>query len=111
MGVTASTKVYYVPPDSFMALNMTIERNYGTNLNLTHGYQYYQDYDFELLNTGVIINKHINIIGNGHTLNAKNKLRVFQLSADNVHIDGINYINGYSTANGGLIHVTGKNLV
>ncbi|WP_296859648.1 right-handed parallel beta-helix repeat-containing protein, partial [uncultured Methanobrevibacter sp.] len=111
LGVTASTKVYYVPPDSFMALNMTIERNYGTNLNLTHGYQYYQDYDFELLNTGVIINKHINITGNGHTLNAKNKLRVFQLSADNVHIDGINYINGYSTDNGGLIHVTGKNLV
>ena len=111
LGVTASTKVYYVPPDSFMALNMTIERNYGTNLNLTHGYQYYQDYDFELLNTGVIINKPINITGNGYTLNAKSKLRVFKLSADNVHLDGLNYINGYSTDNGGIVYVTGKNVV
>ena len=111
LGVTASTKVYYVPPDSFMALNMTIERNYGTNLNLTHGYQYYADYDFELLNTGVIINKPINITGNGYTLNAKTKLRVFKLSADNVHLDGLNYINGYAAENGGLIHVTGNNVV
>ena len=110
MGITASTKVIYVPIDSFMALQMLINRNYGTTLNLTHDYQYYQEYDSPLLSTGIKITDSINITGNGYTLNAKSKLRIFYISGNDVNIDGLTYINGYSSGVGGAMYITGARI-
>lgn len=65
---------------------------------------------------GILINKTITIDGNGHTLNGNHTSRMFNISADNVIIKNINFINGNayglyfsSNAGGGAIYWNGAN--
>ena len=68
------------------------------------------------LNKGILINKSIVIDGNGHTLDGNNASRIFNISADNVVIKNINFINGNPIAKyfsndigGGAIYWNGAN--
>ena len=45
-------------------------------------------------NKGILINKTITIDGNGHTINGNHTSRMFNISADNVIIKNITFING-----------------
>ena len=57
---------------------------------------------------GISISKSLTIDGKGHTLDAKGKSRIFKLSADNIILKNITFINGYSTECGGAIYNTGN---
>jgi len=69
--------------------------------------------DYQLPNTTqkhILINKSITIDGNNHTINAPNVSRVFMITADNVCIKNINFINSNSHSfAGGVISWWGNN--
>ena len=65
---------------------------------------------------GILINKTITIDGNGHILNGNHTSRMFNITADNVVIKNINFINGNAyglyfsnNAGGGAIYWSGAN--
>ena len=62
----------------------------------------YRDYIFtvgsdESLKNGIVIDKPITINGNGHTINALQKARIFNIVADNVVLENIAFVNGNAT--------------
>ena len=104
LGVSASTKVYYFPINSFMALNITISRCSEDTLNLVRNYQYYADYDAPLLQ-GVVINKKITINGKGYTLDAKNSMRIFNIfGCRDVVLNNMVFTQGKHSSQGGAIY-------
>lgn len=67
-------------------------------------------------NKGILISKSITIDGNGHTINANKVSRVFNITAANVILKNINFINGNALGRydnidvgGGAIHWYGAN--
>ena len=74
----------------------------GDILELDKDYQN----DGSVSSDGITISKAITIDGKGHTLDAKGKSRIFRLSADNIILKNITFINGYSTESGGAIYNT-----
>ena len=77
----------------------------------------YRDYTYNGEHgKGILINKTITIDGNGHTLNGNHTSRMFNISADNVVIKNLNFINGNAyglyfsnDAGGGAIYWNGAN--
>lgn len=76
------------------------------------------DCDYEFVNgsdKGIVISKSITIDGAGHTLDGKKLSRIFNVTADNVTIKNINFINGNSFGSygacygGGAIYWKGAN--
>ena len=58
----------------------------------------------------ITVNKELSIKGNGETiLDAKNLSGILSVSADNVRINNIRFVNGKINANGGAINWIGKN--
>ncbi len=94
--------------DSFTELNQIIEDLTGNELNLTKNYTFNINKDLPYLN-GIIINKEININGNGYTINGLNKARIFNITANNIKINNLTIINGYNSVNGGAIYWDGAN--
>ena len=66
-------------------------------------------------NSPISINKAITIDGDGHTIDSLNKSNIFFISADNVVLKNINFINSYWNQNwqytGGAIYGTASNVV
>lgn len=65
---------------------------------------------------GIVISKSITIDGAGHTIDANHSSRIFNVTADNVVLKNINFVNGNalgkyfnSEVGGGAIHWTGAN--
>lgn len=55
------------------------------------------DKDYEFINgsnKGILISKSITIDGNGHTLNGNHSSRMFNITADNVALKNLNFVNG-----------------
>ena len=80
-------------------------------LTLTDDYQY-DGGDIH----GIVISKSITIDGAGHTIDANHSSRIFNVTADNVVLKNINFVNGNalgkyfnSEVGGGAIHWTGAN--
>ena len=71
----------------------------GGVLNLFFNVTYNATYDYPLLR-GMIINKSITINGNGYAINGLNTARIFNITAGNVYISNLNFINGYAPHNG-----------
>ncbi len=75
------------------------------------------DYEFvNGSNRGILISKPITIEGRGHTLDGKGLSRIFNVTADNVTIRDVNFINGKAIAKyfsmdigGGAIYWNGSN--
>ena len=88
----------------------------GNELNLTRDYIYSSsDSDYE---QGVIINKKITINGNGFTINGNDQARAFKISASNVVLNNISFVNclvssssisSDSSSEGGAIYWEGNN--
>ena len=88
---------------NFTDLNSEIsEIPIGGNLTLTKDYTYTSnDSDYK---QGVLIAKdNIVIDGDGHTINGENQARIFNITANNVTLKNINFVNGYSNDSGGAI--------
>jgi hypothetical protein len=77
------------------------------------------DKDYEYINgsnKGILINKTITIDGSGHTLNGNHSSRMFNITAGNVTIRNINFVNGNALGKyfaidigGGAIYWSGDN--
>ena len=79
----------------------------GSTLNLNRNYAYTSsDSDYE---EGITIDKTISINGNGYTINGINQVRAFKITASNVVLSNINFVNTYSNSNGGAIYWNGYN--
>jgi len=96
---------------SFMELSQKInETPENQELVLDRDYEY-----DEGSNHGIVVSKPIIIDGDGHTLDAKKSSRIFNVTADNVVLKNINFINGnslgfyYTFYGGGAIYWSGNN--
>ena len=79
--------------ENFKTLQNEID-NSGDSIELTKNYKYDNSTDNELKN-GILINKdNLKINGNGHTVDASNHTRIFNITGKNVTITNINLING-----------------
>ena len=70
----------------------------GSTLTLTNNYECEDDFDPE----GIIIDRSITIDGNGFIIDAQGKSRIFKVTADNVTLKNINFINGNSIMGGSV---------
>ena len=93
-------------------INNTLE---GGLLELNRDYKFVNDSKSDS-NRGIIISKSITIDGKGHTINANKISRIFNITADNVILRNINFINGNALgrydridAGGGAIYWYGDN--
>ena len=71
----------------------------GSTFTLTENYEWESGFDIE----GIYIDKSITIDGNGFKINAKEKSRIFKITADNVILKNISFTNGKTTGNGGAV--------
>lgn len=85
----------------------------GDTISLNTNYDYNNDFKKE----GILIDKSLTINGNGNTFDGKNTARIFNVTADNVVFNNVNFINGYvpfidenCTDNAGAIFCTGSSL-
>lgn len=60
-------------------------------------------YNSGFTNNGITINKKLTIDGNGYTLDAKKSGRIFSITADNVILKNIIFVNGYKSDGAGAI--------
>lgn len=83
--------------------------NSGDELTLDKDYYFiYYDTDSNYQN-GVSINKKITINGNGATISGSNKARGFEITADDVVLKNIKFVDCFSSKSGGAIHWSGAN--
>ena len=77
---------------------LTLDRNYTFTTGLD-----------ENLTDGIIIDKPLTINGNGFTINADGKARIFQIKSNDVVLKDITFKNGYTNGDGGAIHWSTNN--
>ena len=76
----------------------------NSTINLEQDYEY----NFEFSADGIKIEKNnITINGNGHTIDALNKGRVFNINGSDITISNLKIINGFSEDNGGAVLANG----
>ena len=99
----------YEPKDSFIALQRLIDSaEEGEELNLTINYTYNPIFDTDYT-YGVVINKKLILNGNKTVINGNNLARIFQITANDVVINNLIFINGTSNDKGGTIYWMGAN--
>ena len=72
-------------------------------LTLCHDYTFTPVLDNNIT-AGIIIDKQLTINGNGHTIDALQKARIFQITAANVVLNNITFTNTTYNSNGGAIY-------
>ncbi|MDO5861169.1 MAG: hypothetical protein Q4Q55_10545, partial [Methanobrevibacter sp.] len=88
---------------TFFELQNNITAKYNGTLELDRNYEYGDGFDAN----GIEIEENITIDGNGHTIDAKGKSRIFYITGDDVTINNLVFINGNATK-GGAIYAAGK---
>ena len=89
------------PPKSFSDLNQLINNNTDSNIYLQHSYSYDESTDSGFKD-GIVINRPLNLFGNGNKIDASNSARIFNIVSTDVFINGITFLNG-NAVNGGAI--------
>ena len=79
--------------------NMINKASSGSTISLEKDYCYDDGFDTE----GIQIYRPLYIDGNGHTINALGKSRIFNISDNDVVLDNIKFCNGKSAGYGGAI--------
>ena len=92
---------------TFSDLNFVINGNDNDTIILDRDYTYNSTFDYNL-NEGIVINRPLTIVGNGHTLNAAGLARIFSIQANNVVIENVTFVNGKSDRHGGAIFWSGN---
>ena len=83
---------------SFTELNNLIAGSTDSVITLGKNYTFVSGTD-DAYATGILINRNVEIIGNGYTIDASNHARAFRIAqANTVTLTGITFINGYSQA-------------
>ena len=110
LGATQQEDVLQIDDGTFTALQNKINNaTPGSTITLENDYYYNEGFSTD----GIIITKNLTINGNGHIINGLSKSRIFSLSYDTVKygssddftltLNKINFLNGYSTGDGGAI--------
>ena len=96
---------------TFHDLNEAINGNEDSTITLTKNYAYngVDDYDSDF-KEGIVINRPVEIYGNGITIDGSNMARIFYVNATDVSFHDINFINGYSEVYGGAIGQDASNI-
>ena len=86
---------------NFTDLNKLINDNNDANVYLNDDFTYddTSDSDFK---DGIVIDRPLNIFGNGVQIDGSGKARIFNIQCDNVFINGVTFVNG-NAQNGGAI--------
>ena len=101
---TSQNEVYATSEASFTNLTDEIE-NAGTTLDLTKDYAFNNATDN---NTGILISKDNFVLnGNGHTIDAKNQSRIFNITGTNITLNNL-ILTGGNAEKGGAIYTTGS---
>lgn len=87
---------------SFIKLNEIINDNEDTFIELHDNFTFESGPDDAFVD-GIVINRSLSIFGNGITINGNNQSRIFNITADNVFIRDINFINACSNSGGAVI--------
>ena len=72
---------------------LTLDRNYTFTIGMD-----------ENLTDGIVIDKPITINGNGYTINALQKARIFNITSDNVVLNNITFTNATTSGDGGAVY-------
>jgi predicted outer membrane repeat protein len=86
---------------SDLLLKMILSKDH---LVLPYDFAYNAEIDGDKFPNGVVINKDLVIDGNGHTISGSNAYRIFNITASNVELNNIVFVNGNSNF-GGAIYV------
>ena len=84
----------------FEILQEVINNANSSVINLTRNYTYNQ---WDTMTDGVLIDKNVTINGNGFTIDAKGKSRIFKVTAGSINITNVTLKNG-NAGNGGAIY-------
>ena len=84
---------------TFSQLNETINGNADKDIYLNGNYKYSSGDDS--FKNGIIIDRDVNIYGNGHTINGSGEARIFKINSGNVVFYNITFVNGTVTGNTG----------
>ncbi|ADC46190.1 adhesin-like protein [Methanobrevibacter ruminantium M1] len=93
---------------TFFDLDYIINANNNNTIVLDRDYTYNSTFDYNFTD-GIVIDRPVTIIGNGHTINAAEMVRIFHIQADNVKIKNITFTNAISNGYGGAIYWQGAN--
>ena len=77
---------------TFANLNTTINGNTDKDIYLNGNYKYSSGDDS--FKDGIIIDRDVNIYGNGHTINGSGEARIFKITGGNVVFYNITFVNG-----------------
>ena len=84
----------------FNILQGVINNANSSVINLTHNYIYDQ---WDTMTEGVLIDRNVTINGNGFTIDAKGKSRIFEVTAGFINITDVTLKNG-NADNGGALY-------
>ena len=84
----------------FDVLQTIVNNATSSVINLTRNYTYNE---FDTITEGVRINRPITINGNGFTINAKGKSRIFYVTAGSINITDVTLKNGKADKGGAII--------
>jgi len=102
--IITQNDIYTMEESSFSNLTDEIE-NAGTTLDLTKDYAFNNATDN---NTGILISKDNFVLnGNGHTIDAKNQSRIFNITGTNITLNNL-ILTGGNAEKGGAIYTTGS---
>ena len=90
-----------ITPGTFSDLESLINSSEGV-LELPYDFTYDSEYDSEYVD-GILVDKNITIKGNGHTINAANLAKIFDIWKANVILEGVTLVNGKSNDGGAIV--------
>ena len=77
---------------TFGDLNTTINGNGDSDIYLDCDYRYTEN--DSAFNEGIVINRDLNVYGNGHVINGSNEARIFNIISGKVMFHNITFTNG-----------------
>ena len=89
---SATNEVLKADEQIFAHLNTTINGNNDSDIYLESDYKY-SDGD-DSFKSGIVIDRDVNIYGNGHIINGSNGARIFNVTGGNVVFYNITFVNG-----------------
>jgi hypothetical protein len=101
-GVTQGVATITVMPNNtFWALNHTINGNDNPVIELSNDYYFDSVYDADFVD-GIVINRPVTIKGNGYTIDAKGKSRIFHVTSGAINITNVTLKNGKADTGGAI---------
>ena len=91
-----------VNEQTFGDLNNTINGNSDRDIYLDSDYKYSEE--DSAFKDGIVIDRDLNVYGNGHTINGSNQARIFKINNRNVVFHNITFTNGNTSDDGGAIY-------